>query len=192
MAIIPKVYQLKITLNYISPPIWRSFQVRSDVKLTKLHEIIQIVMGWENCHLYTFHVGGIAYTDSASVEDDLYGMGYRDGSKVKLSDVLSDHGGKILYRYDFGDDWEHIVELEKTFDPETGERYPVCIDGARACPHEDSGGVPGYEELLRVMADPKDEEYEEMKAWVGPHFDPEKFNPDIVNIGLPRRVVIKE
>ena len=189
MAITPDIYQLKISLNHIKPAIWRSFQVRSDVKLAKLHEIIQIVMGWENYHLYSFHAGGSTYTDRASVEDDMYGMGYRDGLKVKLSEVLSDVGGNIIYRYDFGDDWEHTLKLEKIFAPLPGEKYPVCIDGARACPPEDCGGIPGYEDLLRVLADPNDEEHEEMKSWVGPHFNPENFDPEIVNIGLPRRVV---
>ena len=191
MAITPNIYQLKISLNHIKPAIWRSFQVRSDVKLSKLHEIIQIVMGWENYHLYSFHAGGSTYTDRASVEDDMYGMGYRDGLKVKLSEVLSDVGDSIIYRYDFGDDWEHTIELEKILAPSPGEKYPICIDGARACPPEDCGGAYGYEDLLRVLADPTDEEYEEMKSWVGPHFNPENFDPDIVNIGLPRRVVMK-
>lgn len=103
MAIIPTVHQLKITLNYISPPIWRSFQVRSDVKLTKLHEIIQIVMGWENCHLYTFHVGGIAYTDPASVEDDIYGMGYRNAA---INPCFTTYSMLPLWRGLF---WEHCL-----------------------------------------------------------------------------------
>lgn len=191
MAIIPNIYQLKITLDHIKPKIWRSLQVRSDVKLTKLHEIIQIVMGWENYHLYAFHVRGIDYTDPESIEDDIYEMGHRDGSKVKLSDVLPDVGGKILYRYDFGDNWEHTIELEKILDPVPGERYPVCLDGARSCPREDCGGIGGYAELLRVLADPEDEEHEEMRQWAGKGWDPKRFDIGIVNIGLPRRVVIK-
>ena len=88
MATPPSIYQLKITLDRISPFVWRSFQVRSDIKLTRLHETIQIVMGWQNCHLYSFHVDGTTYTDPASVEDDIYDMGYRDGSKVKLFKVF--------------------------------------------------------------------------------------------------------
>jgi hypothetical protein len=191
MAVVPKINQLKITLNYISPPIWRRFQVRSDVKLTRLHEILQIVMGWENYHLHAFDIDGVEYTDRESVEDDIYESGHRDGSKVKLSDVLTEVGGTILYRYDFGDNWEHKVELERILDPEPGERYPVCLDGARSCPPEDCGGIGGYEDLLRVLADPEDEEYEDMRRWAGENWDSEKFKPEIVNIGLPRRILVK-
>lgn len=191
MAITPRIYQLKITLEHIKPKIWRSFQVRSDVKLTRLHEIIQPVMGWENYHLYAFDVSGVEYTDPESIDDTMHELDHQDGSKVKLLDVLPEVGGKILYRYDFGDNWEHTIELEKTLDPVPGERYPVCIDGARACPREDCGGIGGYEELLCVLADPEDEEHEEMRQWAGENWDPERFIPEILNIGLPRRVVAK-
>lgn len=188
----PKIRQLKITLNYITPPIWRRFQVRSDVKLTRLHEIIQIVMGWENYHLYAFDVGGIEYTDPEYIDDDMYELDHRDGSKVKLSDSLPEIGSKTLYRYDFGDNWEHTIELERILDPESAERYPLCIDGARACPRDDCGGVGGYEDLLDALADPEHEEHEDMKRWAGTDWDPEEFDCEAVNQRLPgRRVLVR-
>lgn len=191
MAVTPRIYQLKISLNYIEPAIWRRFQVRSDVKLTRLHDMLQILMGWQDYHLYCFDVDGVEYTDPDLIEDDIYELGHEDGSKVKLCQVLAEVGNECLYRYDFGDNWEHTLLLEQICDPTPGERYPICLGGARSCPPEDCGGIGGYAELLRVLAAPSDEEYEDMKRWVGPHFDPEKFDCFFVNLGLPRRVVMK-
>lgn len=192
MAAIPQVYQLKISLNHIEPTVWRRFQIRSDVKLTRLHDTLQILMGWENYHLFCFDVDGIEYTDPDSIEDDIYELGHLDGSRVKLSQVLAKKGDNCLYRYDFGDNWEHTLLLEQISDLIPGERYPVCLDGARRCPPEDCGGIGGYTELLRVLSDPEDDEYEDMRRWVGPRFDPEKFDCLFVNCGLPRRVVVKK
>ncbi|MHB9035016.1 MAG: plasmid pRiA4b ORF-3 family protein [Armatimonadota bacterium] len=184
----PKIYQLKISLNYIKPEIWRRFLVRSDISLVKLHNVIQGIMGWENCHLYHFEVCGVEYADPDLVDDEIE-MG--DASRLTIENVFPRIKSKCGYTYDFGDNWQHKIVLEKTFEPVPGDRYPLCVDGARSCPPEDCGGVGGYVELLRVLTDPEDEEYGEMKTWVGPHFDPEKFDPEIVNIGLPRRAVIK-
>ncbi|MEN6356660.1 MAG: plasmid pRiA4b ORF-3 family protein [Armatimonadota bacterium] len=192
MAAIPQIYQLRVSLNNLEPIIWRRFQVRSDVKLTRLHDMLQILMGWENYHLYCFDVDGVEYTDPDSIEDDIYELGHQDGSKIKLSQALAKKGDKCLYRYDFGDNWEHTLLLEQISDPIPDERYPVCLDGARRCPPEDCGGIGGYAELLRVLADSDDEEYEDMKRWIVPRFDPEKFDCLLVNCGLPRRVIVKE
>lgn len=192
MAIKLKIYEIKISLNYIKPLIWRRFQVRDDVKLTRLHSILQVMMGWENYHLYVFDFGDFHYTDPDSIERDEWDLGYLDGSNVKLRDVLLPSvGSKCQYRYDFGDNWEHTIVLEKILDPVPGESYPICIGGARACPPEDCGGTSSYAELLRVLADPEDEEYEDMKEWIGPHFDSEKFTPESANTRLLRRVVMK-
>ena len=97
----PKIYQLKIILNHIKPEIWRRFQVRSDVKLTRMHDIIQIVMGWEDYHLYAFDVGSSKYAHPDSIEDDEYDLGYQDASRVRLTDALPHFGDKCRYRYDF-------------------------------------------------------------------------------------------
>lgn len=150
---------------------------------------LQIVMGWENYHLHLFQFGGVEYTDPGTMDEiDFEESGLSDESKLRLSDALPNIGSTCLYRYDFGDNWEHTLLLERILDPEPGERYPVCLDGARACPPEDCGGVWGYEELLEVLSDPKHEDYEQMRTWAGENWDPEKFDPEIVNIGLPRRV----
>ncbi len=90
-------------------------------------------------------------------------------------------GAPFTYTYDFGDNWEHILEIEKTFSPDKSVRYPVCLAGARAGPPEDVGGIPGYENFLQALADPNHPEHDEYLKWIGGSFDPEAFNADEVN-----------
>ncbi len=185
---IPKIYQLKISLNGVKPEIWRRFQVRGDNSLIRLHDIIQDTMGWDDCHLFYFETGGVRYADLTLVEPDLE---MQDASRLRIDSVFPSVRSQCGYVYDFGDNWEHTIVLEKTVDPVPGERYPLCIDGARSCPPEDCGGDSGYEELLEVLADPEHEDHEDMKEWVGPYFKPEKFDLDMINSLLTRRVVVK-
>jgi hypothetical protein len=97
--------------------------------------------------------------------------------ETKVSKIVPQDGTQIRfeYEYDFGDGWEHEVLFEGCLQAEKGDRYPVCIEGARACPPEDVGGTSGYEEYLEVMSDPEHEEHESFLEWQGP-FDPEAFD----------------
>ena len=176
------IYQLKITLKDSRPAIWRRFQVRSDVTLAKLHRIIQEVMGWFDGHLHQFIVGPIYYGVPDS--DDLSEI--RDERKVRLDQILSVAGRRIVYEYDFGDGWEHIILLERILSPDPKTRYPRCLGGARACPPEDCGGVHGYVEFLEAIRDPEHEQHEEMLEWIGGEFDPEEFDIVLANRGLKR------
>ena len=162
------VYQLKITLRDIQPPIWRRVQVK-DCTLSELHEIIQVAMGWENYHLYDFEVGGEHYTDPRGMAD----LDMEDASRVKLSQVAAEGKAKFRYTYDFGDNWQHEVLVEKVVSPGEGMTYPACIDGKRACPPEDVGGPWGYMEFVEAIRDP---EHPHMKEWLGRQFDSEKFS----------------
>ena len=95
-------------------------------------------------------------------------------------------GRRFFYDYDFGDDWNHEVVVEDRFSGPVGLKHAVCLDGQRRCPPEDVGGVPGYEDLLRVLADPNDEEHEHLLSWSGGDFAPEDFSVIATNIGLQR------
>jgi hypothetical protein len=171
-----QVYQLKITLREIKPPVWRRVQVK-DCTLTKLHDIIQTCMGWNGYHLHAFDIGGEQYS-----EPDPDGMmEAEDERKVKLSRVAAQGFKKFSYTYDFGDSWDHIIQVEKVQDTEAGVHYPHCIDGKRACPPEDCGGVWGYGDFLEAIQNPKHERHEEMLEWVGGEFDPEAFDIEAVN-----------
>jgi len=171
------IYQLKITLQSSKPPIWRRVLVPSDMKLSTLHDVIQIAMGWEDAHLHQFDDGQNFYgLPEMSLDDAL------DSSKTKLEKVLPAEKAKILYEYDFGDSWEHVVLLEKILEPDPAQTYPVCIKGSRACPPEDCGGIWGYEDLLAKLADPKNPEREDLLDWLGVEdFDPDDFDLESIN-----------
>jgi hypothetical protein len=90
----------------------------------------------------------------------------------------------MAYEYDFGDGWEHSIVLEKNFPADPKARYPICLRGARACPPEDCGGVPGYENLLAAICDPAHTDRKDILEWLGDAFDPEEFELEEVNFGL--------
>jgi hypothetical protein len=173
------IYQLKITLKDIRPPIWRRVQVK-DCTLAKLHDIIQTCMGWDDYHLHGFEVGGEHYT----APDPDGTLEYEDERKVKLSQIVAQGYRKFTYTYDFGDNWDHTIQVEKVLDVERGVRYPRCIAGKRACPPEDCGGVWGYSDFLEAIQNPRHPEHEEMMEWAGGEFDPEAFDAEGVNAKL--------
>jgi hypothetical protein len=90
--------------------------------------------------------------------------------------ILARKGAHFTYTYDFGDDWVHDLVVEEVAPPEAGVSYPCVLDGARACPPEDVGGTPGYENFLHAIRDRKHPEHEDMMEWIGGRFDPEKFD----------------
>ncbi len=177
-----KIYQIKITLKYIRPPIWRRVQVRADVTLAEFHRLLQIAMGWYDSHLHQFIVGKTYY--GTPDIDEFSELNLKDDSKAQLGRVLTKPKQKLIYEYDFGDGWEHEILLEKVFAPEPGVRYPRCIGGARACPPEDCGGAGGYENFLAAIRDPGHEEHDEYLDWIGGAFDPEEFELDEVDTVL--------
>jgi hypothetical protein len=172
------VYQFKITLVDSRPPIWRRILI-PDGTLDNLHEAIQTAMGWTNSHLHQFEIARKYYGDPELLDD-----GWGDSEVIstldtQLSELL---GGKrppkmFHYEYDFGDGWEHLIEFEGTVAQESGKKYPCCVEGARACPPDDCGGVWGYAHFLEVMGNPQHEEYEFLSEWIGVEFDSEEFSP---------------
>lgn len=175
------VFQLKITLAGVEPPIWRRVLVPADIRLGKLHDVIQRAMGWTDSHLHQYTVGDRRFSDPRC--DDDGELEFEDERKVTL-DRLVGTGQALKYEYDFGDSWEHEVLVEKTREPDPRMSYPACIAGARACPPEDVGGTPGYDRLLESLADPEDSERHEFLTWLGGVFDPEGFDVNLTNRAL--------
>ena len=169
------VYQLKVTLKNSKPPIWRRIQVNSDINLYRLHQNLQVMMGWTDSHLHQFIVHGEYY---GTPDPDFEA---KDEKRLKLNQEISEAGDKFVYEYDFGDSWEHVILVEKILQPEAGVNYPTCLNGKRACPPEDCGGIWGYGDLLEAMQDPTHPEHKDMLEWLGGSFDPEVFDVDIVN-----------
>ncbi|MCP4357966.1 MAG: plasmid pRiA4b ORF-3 family protein [Chloroflexi bacterium] len=174
-----KVYQFKVTLKGIRPPIWRRFQVVDNITFYELHHILQEVMGWYNAHLHQFDLGGLILAD-AEILAEIWEDGV-DEQKSRLNEFVGQEGQKLSYEYDFGDSWEHILLLEKILPTETNIHYPCCLKGKRACPPEDCGGVWGYAELLEALANKDHPEHETYLDWLGDDLDPEAFDLDGIN-----------
>lgn len=164
-----RALELTVTLRDVEPPVWRRIVVPESLTLRELHAVLQTAMGWQDDHLFLFRVGDVVYGDV----DDFPGE-VGDDETVTVGDAAA-VGTAFGYEYDFGDGWEHVVEAGQRL-PAVGTGTPFCMAGARACPPEDCGGPPGYEHLLRVLADPRHPEHEELTEWVGGEFDPEAFD----------------
>jgi DNA-binding Lrp family transcriptional regulator len=170
------VYRFKIILQDTDPVIWRRIETE-DVTLKKLHELIQTAMGWTNSHLHQFEIADARYTDPRFIMGDFDDFGAIDYSGIRIGDLVSKHGSKLRmgYEYDFGDGWQHDVVLEKVTESEPEAKYPRCIDGERACPPEDVGGVYGFADYVEAITNPNHSEYGELLEWNGP-FDPAQFD----------------
>ena len=169
------IYQLKIVLREISPPVLRILQIKGNANLGKLHDYIQGVMGWQDYHLHEFTIKGKRYRSEEQMYETIDDTDIFDESSYRLNKLLHE-GDTFTYEYDFGDCWKHDICVEKILPPQEGVHYPVCVYGERACPPEDSGGTSGYDDLLRVLNDPDHEDHEHYSEWAGEDFDPEKFN----------------
>jgi hypothetical protein len=172
-------YEMKISLNGIEPEIWRKFIIDSSTSLEEFHNIIQIVMGWENYHLYGFFIKGVEYMpadDDSDLEQEA-----EDTKGMKLNKFGFRKRDKIRYIYDYGDSWEHTIKIEKIYEPEKDLIAPICIDGARNCPPEDCGSICGYEDILKAINKPTTKAAEELLEWLGDDYDPEEFNIDEIN-----------
>ena len=148
-----RYYLLKIRLLDIEPEIWRRFFVPANITLDRLHDVIQIVMGWTDSHLYEFTIGKKRYTEYPEYKDDGLECG-----KYRLGDLIKQKNRTFGYLYDFGDDWVHDLTIEENryFNPQLGSEI-ACVGGERACPPEDVGGTTGYYEFCTAIRGPVEE-----------------------------------
>ena len=189
------IYQFRVTLQGIDPPIWRQVQVPSEYSFWSLHVAIQDSMGWLDYHLHEFRlhkprgrkVVEIGFPDTESERKVLPAWG------VSISEYFAEPGNKAEYEYDFGDGWFHEVLLEGILLRNASADYPMCIAGERACPPEDCGSTSGYERLLRILKLPSHKDYNETVSWLKGHaknyfpYDPEHFDPAEVSFSNPAK-----
>jgi len=183
------IYQIKVTLLGTKPPIWRRLLVPASMTLAKLHDVLQTAMGWAGGHMHEFRTAD-RHFGIPDPEDRSMGMQVENERSIRLSSVLRRAGAKLIYTYDFGDNWEHAVVLEKLLPAQLSLdlEYPICIDGKLACPPDDCGGIPGYYELIEALADPEHDRHEEISEWISDGFDPQAFSVENVNRMLsPKR-----
>ncbi len=190
----PLVHQFLIVLSGTEPLVWRRIQVPAKYSFWDLHVAIQDAMGWLDYHLHEFRlldadeeaVVSIGIPDDDEPED----RPVLPGWEVPLSKFFERrawHAPPAVYAYDFGDDWEHVVVHEGMEPAEAGLSYPRCASGARRCPPEDCGGVHGFAEFLKTIADPTHPEHESMLQWSGGDYDAEAFTPEAVTFDDPKK-----
>ncbi len=175
------LYEIRVQLQEIEPPIWRQLRVRPQTSMARLHKILQKAMGWTNSHLHVFKIGDKEYGEG----DFNWDFEVHDYSGMRLEDAFAKGRKSFLYEYDLGDSWRHDITLLDTVEGAEGERI-ACVAGARACPPEDCGGVSGYYDLLIALSDPEHEDHEMLLEWVGGKYDPDAFDVEKVDRRLKR------
>ena len=183
------IYQFKITLQDSKPTIWRRIQVPEDYTFWDLHVAIQDAFGWADYHLHEFEIQQPTSKEKIKIgiPDEDFGREILPDWKQKISDYFNLKNNSADYTYDFGDDWLHRILLEEILPSKKNINYPRCINGKRAGPPEDCGGIWGYEEFLDAIKNPKHEQYREMREWIGRDFDPEYFNPSEIVFDNPKK-----
>ncbi len=174
----PKILQLHIELRGTKPKVWRRVLVPETITLQKLHWVIQAAFGWGHAHLHEFIAGdGERY---GTPDPDFDEPGSVSSENTRLTTAL--RRSTLSYVYDFGDYWDHRIQVEKTLAADPLFTLPFCVGGACATPPEDCGGVPGYADFVRVMADANDPEHENLAEWIGvENWDPKFFDSIAAN-----------
>ncbi len=178
-----EIIQLNISLTHSIPLIWRQILVTKDITFFELHHIIQIVMGWDNYHMFEFDLEGYRIGE---VDENEKSNGYGsdqvlDSRDVTLNDIISQQKDIITYMYDFGDGWRHQIKVEKFHNIDKTIKYPTCIDGQMNCPPEDCGGIHSFYHYVDVLKNKKHPEYKEITQWIGKKYNIEQFDKEKVN-----------
>lgn len=183
-----KAVVFKVTLGLENHNVWRRVIVPIETTFKQLHDILQVVFGWQDSHLHDFCIFNgkkpvanlVCSNDAFDYPSDIPMI---MESERKLSDFIPKYS-RIKYIYDFGDNWEHYIELEK-IEENYAKNYPVCLDGDGTAPPEDVGGEAGYDAFLSAIADPAHPDHEEIIEWGGMQgYTP--FNLELINRRLKR------
>ena len=173
-------WQVRIELLDVSPRVWRRVLIPEDLTLPRLNYVLQSCMGWTHSHLHAFILGGQRF--STPDPDFANELGQRDERRATLCKALPRESRCFDYVYDFGDNWHHVITVEDPYAGHSGQGLRLrCLAGENACPPEDVGGAPGYEDFLAAIADPNHEEHEHFLKWVGGSFDSTRFDIESVN-----------
>jgi hypothetical protein len=175
-----QIARLRITIDEVAPAVVRRVEVPLDIRLDDLHFVLQIAIGWQNCHPFEFRVDGTA--EDTTTEEKRWGLVDRDdpessplpAESATLADLLQHGRGRTVFHYDYvyGEDWAHTLEVEAIATADAGTHYPRLVSAQGRCPPADIGGVTGYETFLRAIADPLHLNHEGMREWDDADFDP--------------------
>lgn len=179
-----EVADLTIELNHSQPPISRIIRVPTLIGLHQLHNVIQCLFQWTESHLHAFYIKGEEYQNPDNNFGDDFGSKPKNEKQTKLASLIEWDIGRFSYVYDFGDNWEHAIQIVKIYEVHDPKEMLKLLAGSKAAPPEDIGGIPGYEYLKEVLSDPKHVEYAHMLEWVGDDFDPALFDEKEISIRL--------
>ena len=168
------IARIRIELIGIDPTIWRSVEVPLTTSLKGLHDVIQAVMPFENCHLFLFNVGDKRYGIPDRQWDHVHET--LEAKNIKLGALVERGVSAFSYTYDFGDDWRHSVTIENVTAADPTLDYPRFLDGSRRAPPEDVGGIPGFDEFLDAMTKPRHPAHQRLTEWYSGSFDPDDLN----------------
>ncbi len=184
MTRLDRIARIRIELDDSDPAVWRRVELPLATSLEGLHQVIQAVMLFENCHLFQFNVGDERY--GVPIPDDEFFSRIADAKTITLS-ALAERGiDAFAYTYDFGDDWRHTITIETITPADPALDYPRLLDGARRAPPEDVGGIPGFEVFLDAMADPRHPEHGRLTEWYGGPFDPAELDLPAIDARIGR------
>lgn len=171
------IFTLKLELVGSKPKIWREIKINSELYFSDLHDIIQVLMDWENCHVHDFTIDSRACVIMKGYDEVFHDCAVYIENDTRLEDLLWQKKQSIIYNYDFGDNWEVKITVEKIEPKQPDDCNVVCLKGARHGTPDDCGGIPGYEHLIEIAKDKTHPEYEDMiVGWLGEDFDPEYFD----------------
>jgi hypothetical protein len=175
MSITRTAVRLKVTLDRVEPEVMRRLVVPLTIRLDRLHLTLQAAFGWTNTHLHAFTAGGVSW----GIPDPHFPVGEPpvDARKARLYDIVRDTGAKtIRYLYDFGDDWQHVIKLDRWFENTDTAGMPFLLEASGRCPPEDVGGPEGYATFLAAIADASRPEHADALLWAPAGFDPATVN----------------
>lgn len=172
-----RILRLKIELDDWQPAIWRRVEVPATATLKALHDVIQAVMPFEDCHLFEFRAEDKRYAIPDPEWDSLRDKTY-SAKTTKLGTLIERGVNELAYTYDFGDDWRFTITVETTAEANPAAEYPCFVDGEGRAPPEDVGGLPGFEMFLEAINDPRHEEHGDLLRWHGGPFNPTDIRRD--------------
>jgi hypothetical protein len=171
---------LRIEIDDVTPVVIRRIEVPITIRLDDLHFVLQIAVGWQNCHPFEFRAGANAW--GLRDRDDPE-SGTQAAEEATLADVLA-LANSFHYDYVFGEDWGHSIELEAIAPATAGISYPRLVSAEGRCPPADIGGPSGYEIYLQAIADPEHLHHAGMIEWDDPHFDPHRVDEGAIRANL--------
>ncbi|MDQ0675135.1 hypothetical protein QFZ36_002696 [Pseudarthrobacter siccitolerans] len=198
------VLEVRVELVDSEPEIWRRFELRGSLALSQVHQVLQAAFGWEDAHLHRFVTsdpsaplrpvdGEFPEVQQWLPATECEEPGDRPEEDCSLEQLVALGSGRAFYEYDFGDSWLHRLELVSRRPCGEGAPPALLIDGARHGPLEDSGGFPGYEEIMDALADPSHPAHAESAAWLADTTgSDEPFDPAFLDIPAVNQMLAEQ